>query len=295
MKDTFKSNRTRIYHSQCEILLCVAVLFTFVQNLYSQLPDGTIASNAFIDTIKSNLNRESQERFNSLSNEITHTLTIDVYIINNDLGHPVVQPSQIAGSIDLLNSEFTKIGLQFKAGQIKYISEYVYGKYTTEDQINEITVKYGAPDKINLYMVDTIFRNERFYYGFTSFPDDINRNYIFLRKDYINGNYIITLMGHFFGLLSTHETLGGVERVNETNCRQAGDFICDTYADPGLFGEITDSCTYETPKMDPVGDYYLPTVANYMSESLGKCKCRFTPDQFRRMSFYLKNYRVYLK
>jgi hypothetical protein len=111
----------------------------------------------------------------------------------------------------------------------------------------------------------------------------------------MNGKYILKLMGHFFGLLSTDETLSGKEWVNGNNCDTTGDLICDTYADPGLFNNITDSCTYELSKSDPLGDFYIPTAANYMSESLDKCKCIFTEQQLKRMSFYLRKYRGYLK
>lgn len=295
MKYSIIQNPSGKYRSKYKIHLCAAILFSLIHNIFCQLPNGTLANIDYINLIKSNIDLENQEVIHLTSNEINYNLTIDVYIINNELGFPMVQPFEITRSINLLNTEFNKIGINFKSGLIKYVPEYIYGKYTTEDQINEITTKYSSPDKINLYLVDTILQNENLYYGFTYFPDNDSKNYIFLRKEYMNGNYIITLMGHYFGLLSTHETLGGVERVNGTNCRQAGDFICDTYADPGLYSVISDSCTYDLNKLDPAGDSFIPTVANYMSESPDKCKCKFTPDQFKRMLFCLKNYRAYLK
>jgi hypothetical protein len=41
-------------------------------------------------------------------------------------------------------------------------------------------------------------------------------------------------MGHFLGLLHTHEDSFGKENVDGTNCRTAGDLLCDTKADPGF-------------------------------------------------------------
>jgi hypothetical protein len=131
-------------------------------------------------------------------------------------------------------------------------------------------------------------------YGFTFFPNETGKNYIFLDDDYITGMYLTTLMGHYAGLLSTHDTSGGAELANELNCDTAGDFICDTYADPNLYQLVDMDCKYGAFLTDPTGTFYVPSVANIMSESRDECKCIFTPMQLRRMVFYLMNYRSYL-
>ena len=44
-------------------------------------------------------------------------------------------------------------------------------------------------------------------------------------------------MGHFFGLLHTHgysNTVKTDEFVDGSNCNEAGDYFCDTPADPRL-------------------------------------------------------------
>lgn len=276
-------------------ILCLIPAFLIDIDIFSQLPDGTITTKDYIDVIKSNLTNESLEILRTSANEIDRFLTIDVYIVNNELGEQVVTEKDINNEMAVINSAFWKIGLGFNVGKMVNIPEYVYGKKTSNDQIDEITVKYSASDRINLYLLDRVYHNNIFYYGFTYYPNEKDKNYIFLSKDLLEGNYLITLMGHYFGLLSTHDTISGKEKVNEDNCLSAGDLICDTYADPGLFENVTDSCIYENPKRDPEGEYYIPTVANYMSESLDKCKCQFTTDQYKRMSFYLINYRKYLK
>jgi hypothetical protein len=148
---------------------------------------------------------------------------------------------------------------------------------------------------INLYLVESAKTDTVPCYGFTYFPNDTLRNFIFLDKNFISGNYLITLMGHFFGLLSTHDTLGGYENANEDNCAESGDFLCDTWADPGLFGNVDTLCTYTGAMIDQNGQDYVPSVANLMSESNDSCKCVFTAQQYRRMIFCLEHYRGYLR
>ena len=96
------------------------------------------------------------------------------------------------------------------------------------------------------------------------------------------------------GLLSTHESLGGRELASEKNCAEGGDFICDTYADPDLFDQVIDSCKYIGTMRDDNGRYFVPSVANLMSNSPDECKCILTPLQYRRIYYYFKKYRQYL-
>jgi hypothetical protein len=294
MKTISISNKSSIAGTYRFIFGFLVLNFTFL-NVFSQLPDGTAVKQSFIDIIKINLSLEEMERLKTTHTEIDHILTIDVFTVLNKFGDAVIDPNLINSEIDLLNAEFYKIGLRFKMGTKYYVPEYIYDYSSSDNDIRELTVKHSSRDVINLYLVDTVYRQGAFYYGFTYFPDEPDKNFIFLRKDYANGKYLVTLMGHFLGLLSTSETLAGKEWVNENNCATTGDLICDTYADPGLLTHITDSCTYEAKKVDPNGEYYVPSVANYMSESLDNCKCIFTEHQLKRMSFYLKRSRSYLK
>jgi hypothetical protein len=120
-------------------------------------------------------------------------------------------------------------------------------------------------------------------------------NYIFLNKKFFSGNYLSCMIGHFFGLLSTHEKTGGIEFVDESNCSTKGDLICDTYADPDLLNMVDKKCLYFGVFRDPKSIYFIPSVANIMSNSPGKCRCLFTKQQYRRMYFYYKKYRQYLR
>ena len=197
--------------------------------------------------------------------------------------------------LGILNSFFEPIGLEFIQGNITNVPEYEYSIITHPDSTEELEIKYAVEDKINLFLVDSINLQGINCYGYTFFPTEPERNFIFLRKDHILDNYLVTLMGTFFGLLFTHETLGGSEYVSGTNCATAGDYICETHADPLLLGLVDENCLYQGSLIDPEGNFYVPSVANIMSESPDSCKCIFTNEQYRRMKYYLFNLRDYLR
>ncbi|MBN1953272.1 MAG: hypothetical protein JW801_18850 [Bacteroidales bacterium] len=93
-----------------------------------------------------------------------------------------------------------------------------------------------------------------------------------MNKEFASGNYLITLHGKYFGLLNTDEKLEGIEPVDDSSCKDAGDLIFDAWADPALSGAAGDDCLYTGTAMDPRGDYYLPSLANLMSESNDLCR-----------------------
>ena len=80
----------------------------------------------------------------------------------------------------------------------------------------------------------------------------------------IRGNYLVTLMGHFLGLLSTHETLGGVENVDESNCGESGDFCC---------GRILDDVVLFPGKVTRRAEISLPDVEFLAADQGDGCDC----------------------
>lgn len=274
----------------------VLMLYSFnSQAQISQLPNGTVTTQEYINEIESNQIDERLMPFDPENPDLNEILTIEVFIVRDKHGNLNFNSSDLNTSVATLNSFFANIGLEFKTSEIKDVPEYEYNIITHRDSTKEIEVKYAVEDKINLFLVDSINLHGMNCYGYTFLPTEPDRNYIFLRKDHILGNYLITLMGSYFGLLFTHETLGGSEFVSGTNCGSTGDYICDTYADPGLFGLVDEECHYQGIQIDPEGNFYIPSVANIMSESPDSCKCIFTNEQYRRMKYYLFNLRDYLR
>jgi hypothetical protein len=212
----------------------------------------------------------------------------------NREGTAGVGQQDIKNSINLANSYFKNAGIQFFIDTIQYINDYNYSFIAYNDLKKELLIKYAVSNMINLFLADSIKLGDDYTYGFTYFPDVADSNFIYLNKNYARGNYLTTMLGHYMGLLSTHETAGGRELASENNCSSSGDFICDTYADPDLFNEVIDSCRYIGTMRDNNGRYYVPSVANIMSNSPDECKCILTPSQYRRIYYYYNKYRRYL-
>jgi hypothetical protein len=276
-------------------IIVLAVSLIFIQYMISaQLPDGVTATQSFLSEITKNYKDENLLSFD-LNAITTHVnIPVEVHIVMNIKGNAEVNQKSIYNSVVLTNSYFKEVGIHFFVDTIDYVNDYNYSYIAYNNLRKELLVKYAVNNRINLFIVDSIKLGSFYSYGFTYFPDVPDSNYIFLDKSYLSGNSLTTMLGHFMGLLSTHETAGGKEQANEKNCAESGDYICDTYADPDLLGQVIDSCKYIGTMRDDMGKYYIPSVANIMSDSPDKCKCILTPLQFRRIYYYYLKYRQYL-
>jgi hypothetical protein len=273
-------------------LIVFLTLIRFVAS--AQLPDGVTATQSFLNEITKNFKDENSISFDLNSISIFNNIPIRAHIVMNIKGSAGVNQGNIYSSVILANSYFRNAGIQFFIDSIDYVNDYNYSFITYNNLKKELLTRYTVKNRINLFLVDSIKLGSFKSYAFTYFPDVADSNYIYLEKDYLSGNSLTTMLGHFMGLLSTHETLGGRELASEKNCAVSGDYICDTYADPDLFNEVVDSCQYIGASRDDNGAYFVPSVANIMSNSLDKCKCILTPLQYRRIYYYFKKYRQYL-
>ncbi len=278
-----------------KILLTITLFFIGLGlKLYGQLPDGTRSTREYIQMIIDNIDKEEEIDMDTVSLNFSADYSVIAYVVYDSSGDSWVDEADIIYGFSQLNTYFESIKVSFRVDTVIPVEDYNYSCISSVNDINELVVKHSHPNSINLYLVKSIEIDSVPSYGFTFFPNETGKNFIFLDKNYIAGMYLTTLMGHYAGLLSTHDTLGGAEWVNKQNCDTAGDFICDTYADPNLYQLVDMDCRYEAFLTDPTGMFYVPSVANIMSESRDGCKCIFTPMQLRRMVFYLMNYRNYL-
>jgi hypothetical protein len=79
---------------------------------------------------------------------------------------------------------------------------------------------YNVPNKINLYYVDTLYYNGSVN-GYAYRPSD--RNLIVIIKKAWNESTVHEF-GHYFSLYHTHDSVGGKELVNGSNCGYTGDY-----------------------------------------------------------------------
>lgn len=273
----------------------VLIIIIKSMSVQCQYPDATILTSAdeYYTLLTNNLTDERSTVFDS-SRVGLSLITMHFFTVNTVEGDNEVTLANVNNSLSKANHYFKPAGIQFQRGTFDSIPEYPYGYFSKTGQDMEMLVKYARKNTINLFLVDSIIFDSIDYYGFTWFPDDKDSNFIILRKDHLGTGALVTQLGHFFGLLTTSNYISE-EYVDGTNCGNAGDYICDTHADRGIFGQVNSSCEFVGAAMDSHNDWLVPSVANFMAEGPFECKCIFTPEQYRRIVYYYKNYRSYLR
>ncbi len=137
-----------------------------------------------------------------------------------------------------VNAFYKNAGIQFiHCGEIDYINNSLYANF--EKGISEtICDQRDWPNVVNVYFAPNVYRmsgsNQVNLCGY-AYTSSMTKNRVVMDNDCsTNGSTLAHELGHYFSLAHTHETNGGSELVNGTNCSTAGDDLCDTPADPGL-------------------------------------------------------------
>jgi hypothetical protein len=174
------------------------------------------------------------------------------------------------------------MGLSFVVCKFNYIENWQFNMWDSQVHDDAARVLYYQPNTINIYFTGDIM-NPAGAAGYAPLPPS---------DDFVVIKQLGSLtheLGHFFGLLHTHEG-GGSELVDRSDCLLNGDLICDTQSDPGgdPATDLDFFCNLITGARDANGDFYEPPTDNIMSY-WGPCPCRFTPEQYLRMTqqYYL--------
>lgn len=227
------------------------------------------------------------------------SIGITIHIVQEVAGASNIDVNQLYNELDAVNSFFTSSGLEFFfCGSPRTIhgAKSIYTYDEAADLLNGI---YHVPNTINIFYLDEIGNHElnNFACGISTFPFNSTpeSRFIIMQKGCsTNGATLAHEIGHFFGLLHTHETAVGRELVNGSNCESAGDRICDTPADPNLSLTGLNGCTYQALFTDPAGDVYRPDPSNIMSYAPAACQRRFTKEQSMSMNFWYESELSYL-
>jgi len=182
------------------------------------------------------------------------------------------------------NDKFKGANIQFYMCGINYINDDLYYNHDNNRDYN-LTKTYNDTTAINVYLCNSIVQG----YGFASMPSISSKKNtdIIIVRHYAEIVTITHEFGHFFGLYHTHENYIP-ELVNGSNCSVAGDYHCDTPADPDLKYEtyVDENCNYTGTMVDALGDPYRPDTSLIMSYARHKCRTRFSNDQFGAIRYW---------
>lgn len=218
---------------------------------------------------------------------LSFTVKVFVHIIREDNGTGGITETAVRNEMNRLEAYYAPHDICFSLVGIDEINDSFYGASPGDTispaQADQIIVDYPPiPDVVDVY----ILPEEIFFRG-TAYA--IPNTYLLIYAGRFDTPHLAHEMGHCLGLYHTHETAFGDELVDGSNCGGAGDLLCDTPADPGLSGNVDDSCVYIGTDTDGNGESYNPDVTNTMSYAPFGCRGLFTQDQEDRMHSILSS------
>lgn len=206
----------------------------------------------------------------------------------------VLTLADIYHEIDTVNSFYANANMFFYecAPPELIIDDSLYDFASSEEPI--LLSQHYMPDVLNLYFPNTARSGNTLVCGYSRYPPSVDLAVI-AASCAKNGSTLPHEIGHYFGLMHTHETFAGAELVDGSNCSFAGDQICDTPADPMLdYATVNISCVYTGTVTDGNGMPYTPDVTNIMSYSRKECRFYFSPMQYAVLHTTMQNDRSYL-
>ncbi len=216
--------------------------------------------------------------------KMNRTLHISLFIVRDKEGETNMDMSALNAALSGLNNAFDKIKLAFSVSSVNYIDNYHFDNLMKNENEYDMVMQNHVARTVNVYLVSHLYdSDEQEVCGYTYYPSE-NKDIILISKSCLDEDFLIEQFGHFFNLYHTHEKGFAEELADGSNCNISGDLCCDTPADPDLTGRVTPDCQYASSVQDANGDYYVPSVFNYMSYSSGECKkCYFSDEQYIRI------------
>ena len=275
-------------------ILCLLFAFFIYHPMVQSQPIacGTQISEADAAAFDHSAFRAFQRNKGQQRNNKKVSIGITVHIVETVQGAANIEIQTLYNELDAVNNFFSASGISFfYCGSPRFIQ----GKdiYTYRQAADELNLQNAEDNTINIYYLDNIGDSQLsdFACGISQFPwrGKLRDRFIIMQKSCsTNGTTLAHELGHYFGLFHTHETFGGRELVNGSNCDSAGDLLCDTPADPNLAVTGLSGCSYDANALDANGEKYRPSVGNLMAYSPSRCRLRFSNNQNDLMNFYLE-------
>jgi hypothetical protein len=225
---------------------------------------------------------------------VYHLVRVKMHIVRMSNHTGGVTRAAIWGSLIRANSELDGAHI-FLVPQddIDYIDDdNYYLNIATQAQLDALRTVRPQPNMLNIYFTQNLATETGGLCGQSSFTVSASQG-IVMANSCITGDSVLSHeIGHYWDLYHTHETAFGAECVNESNCSTAGDLLCDTPADPNVYGLVTSSCQYVGSALDSCSHAaYSPNTHNTMSYTYFPCMNGFTPQQITKAEATLLNLR----
>lgn len=231
-------------------------------------------------------------------------LKMHIIVVDN---LPTATPAVLEKMVEDANAYFADMNMHFTICGYDYVYEGPNFAGWGPGLLNFLEDNYYDEGYINVYTTDDIpFAGAIGTSPFPGSPDMIVMSgYLFNANftDQQRAGIFAHELGHIFSLVHTFSNMAGPvatdELVNGSNCTTAGDFLCDTPADPGLNavpGRVDANCNYtDTIYTDANGDLFNPDTRNIMSFAPLSCYDHFSNEQLLQMRWCLDHIRYYLK
>ncbi|QMW00875.1 GEVED domain-containing protein [Spirosoma foliorum] len=231
-------------------------------------------------------------------------IPIRFHVVRQNDGTGGADIASLNQALVLINQLYQPINIAFYlCGKLPhYINNTALFDYdNTEESL--LSNANDVSNAINVYLVNTLTYAGSEVTGYAYYPNaQATTNRVFLKASQLTDYTLAHELGHYFNLYHTFQnnqssTIANRELVIRPgdalqgrpfgpNCTTAGDFVCDTPADPyGLTGATLSGCSYTGTSKDANGDLFNPLIANIMSYyfSCGMSKS-FTAGQYARMT-----------
>jgi hypothetical protein len=210
----------------------------------------------------------------------TQFVKITVHIVRYSNGTGGLPESRVITAIGDLNAHVVQTGLVFFQNSVtNFIDSDQFAEIEDSTEFYALIQTDDVPGTVNIYFVPS-----HYACGSSTMPGNPYDG-IVMANDCTatswNHSTFSHEVGHYFGLYHTHNTSQGAECVSGSNCATAGDFICDTSADPNVSGVVNDSCVYTGTATDICGsgNPYTPSIINLMNYAPKWCRYEFTQEQ----------------
>lgn len=285
-------------------LLQIALALLFLPNYAQELPCG-VGDEPYESEL---IRQQAIAQLKSADYLPLPTLTyvaLKMHVFGNSDSTGYLNPIAINSALAKLNREYRNMNLQFYFSGTSfslYPDTYFFNGLQTDTENENFHTTYGVSNAINVYIQGTVYNNGNTVGGYSFVgPTAQPYNRMYLRAIQVdNERTFIHEMGHYFTLRHTFNnaastTVANRELVTRTaevpprlsaNCSTAGDFLCDTHADPygnGNGGNISANCLYTGTVTDANLDPFTPHIKNYMGYHTSCAPFAFSPGQVARI------------